>query len=63
MATHNIHGAFVIINQLAFTGGTFLGQLIGVYIPYYWLAMIPLTSVFTLLAITIKVAHETGKKM
>ena len=56
MATRNIRGAFIIMNQLAYTSGTFLGQLIGVYIPYYWLAMIPLavTSVFTLLATTIK---------
>ena len=56
MATRNIRGAFVVMNQLAFTGGTFLGQLIGVYIPYYWLAMIPLavTFIFTLLATTIK---------
>jgi len=55
MATRSIRGAFVVMNQLAFTGGVFLGQLIGVYISYYWLAMIPLgfTSVFTLLATTI----------
>jgi len=55
LATSNIRGAFVVMNQLAFTSGVFLGQLIGVYIPYYWLAVIPLgvTSVFTLLATTI----------
>lgn len=55
MATRKIRGAFVVINQLAFTSGVFLGQLIGVYIPYYWLAVIPLglTTVFTLLASTI----------
>ena len=56
MASRNVRGAFIVLNQLAYTGGAFLGQLIGVYIPYYWLAMIPLamTSVFTLLATTIK---------
>ena len=55
MATRNIRGAFVVMNQLAFTSGVFFGQLIGVYIHYYWLAVIPLgvTSVFTLLATTI----------
>ena len=56
MASRNVRGAFIVLNQLAYTGGSFLGRLIGVYIPYYWLAMIPLavTFVFTLLATTIK---------
>lgn len=55
MATRNVRGAFVVMNQLAFTGGMFLGQLIGIYIPYYWLAVIPLgfTTLFTVLATTI----------
>ena len=56
MATRQTRGAFVVLNQLAYNSGTFLGQLIGVYISYYWLAVIPLglTLMFTLSATTIK---------
>ena len=46
----------MVMNQLALTSGTFLGQIIGVYIPYYWLAMIPLafTLSFIVFSTTIK---------
>jgi len=56
MSTRQLRGAFVVLNQLALNCGSFLGQLIGVYISYYWLAMIPLglTLVFALSATTIK---------
>ena len=56
MSTRQLRGAFVVLNQLALNCGTFSGQLIGVYVSYYWLAVIPLahTLVFTLLATTIK---------
>ena len=56
MSPRNLRGAFVVMNQLALTSGTFLGQIIGVYIPYYWLAVIPLgfTLSFLVLSTTIK---------
>lgn len=56
MSTRQLRGAFVVLNQLAFNSGSFFGQLIGVYISYYWLAVIPLglTLVFALSATTIK---------
>lgn len=56
MSTRQLRGAFVVLNQLALNFGTFFGQLIGVYISYYWLAVIALglTLVFTLSATTIK---------
>lgn len=56
MSTRQFRGAFVVLNQLALNCGSFLGQLIGVYISYYWLAVIPLglTLLFVLSATTIK---------
>jgi len=47
---------FIVLNGLMLTVGLFLGQLIGVYIPYYWLAIIPLalTVIFVMLAVAIK---------
>ena len=56
MSTRQLRGAFVVLNQLALNCGSFLGQLIGVYISYYWLAVIPLglTLIFTLSVTTIK---------
>ena len=56
MSPRNLRGAFVVMNQLALTSGTFFGQIIGVYIPYYWLAVIPLafTLSFVVLSTTIK---------
>ena len=56
MSTRQLRGAFVVMNQLALNSGSFLGQLIGVYISYYWLAVIPLglTLVFVSSATTIK---------
>ena len=56
MSTRQLRGAFVVLNQLALNCGSFLGQLIGVYISYYWLAVIPLglTLMFTLSVTTIK---------
>ena len=56
MSTRQLRGAFVVLNQLALNCGSFLGQLIGVYISYYWLAVISLglTLIFILSATTIK---------
>jgi len=56
MSTRYTRGGFVVINQLALTVGTFIAQLIGNYISYYWLAVISLalTLVFVLTATTIK---------
>jgi len=56
MSPRHLRGSFVVLNQLALTSGTFLGQIIGVYISYIWLAVIPLafTVLFVSLATTIK---------
>jgi len=56
MSPRHLRGAFVVTNQLALTSGTFLGQIVGVYIPYHWLAVIPLaiTVSFITLSTTIK---------
>ena len=56
MSPRHLRGSFVVINQLALTIGTFFAQIIGVYISYVWLAMIPLafTVLLVSLATTIK---------
>jgi len=52
----HLRGGFIMMNQVAYNVGTFLGQIIGVYIPYYWLAVIPLLITLSLemLSMTIK---------
>ena len=42
MSPDNIRGGSIVLNQLSLNTGLFLGQLIGMFIPYYWLATIPL---------------------
>jgi len=56
MSPSNIRGTVLVLNQLSISIGLFLGQLIGVFIPYYWLAVIALavTVPFSVLSITIK---------
>ena len=56
MSPDNIRGGSIVLNQLSLNTGLFLGQLIGMFIPYYWLAIIPLsiTVLFVIFSITTK---------
>ena len=56
MSPDNIRGASLALNQVSMNTGLFLGQLIGVFIPYYWLAIIPLavTVLGAVLSVTTK---------
>ena len=42
MSPENVRGGLLTVNQLSLNTGLFLGQLIGLFISYYWLALIPL---------------------
>ena len=42
MSPESIRGGSLTVNQLSLNTGLFLGQLIGLFISYYWLALIPL---------------------
>ena len=55
MSPSRYRSTFIVLNGLMLTVGLFLAQLIGVYISYYWLAMIPLafTVIFVLFSTTI----------
>lgn len=56
MSPDNIRGGSIVLNQLSLNTGLFLGQLIGMFIPYYWLATIPLavSASFVVFSITTK---------
>ena len=56
MSPSNLRGLYGSANQLAITIGIFVVQFSGIYIKYYWLAVIPLalTFMFAVLCTTIK---------
>jgi len=56
LSSSRYRSAFVSLNQSALTVGMFAAQIIGVYITYYWLALIPLAfmAVYVPFVITIK---------
>ena len=56
MSSENIRGGSLVVNQLSLNIGLFLGQIIGLFIPYYWLALIPLaiTVSFMVFSMTTK---------
>ena len=60
MSPDNIRGASLALNQVSMNTGLFLGQLIGVFIPYYWLAVIPMV-VTVLCAILSAAMKETPR--
>ena len=60
MSPNNIRGASLALNQVSLNTGLFLGQLIGVFIPYHWLAIIPL-AVTTLGAVLSVATKETPR--
>ena len=60
IAPTTLRGLYGAANQLAVTIGLFIAQLVGVYIEYYWLAMIPLalTFIFAIFALSL---YETPR--
>ena len=55
-----LRGLYGAANQLAVTIGLFIAEIVGAYIPYYWLAMIPLglTCVFAFFVLSL---YETPR--
>ena len=60
MSPNNIRGASLALNQVSMNTGLFLGQLIGVFIPYYWLAIIPMVA--TVLCTVLSVATKESPR-
>ena len=56
MSPDKIRGGSIVLSQLSLNTGLFVGQLIGMFIPYYWLAIIPLaiTVSFMVFSVTTK---------
>ena len=56
----SLRGLYGAANQLAVTIGLFIAQFVGVYIKYYWLAVIPLglTAVFAVFTVSL---YETPR--
>ena len=58
----SLRGLYGAANQLAVTIGLFIAQFVGVYITYYWLAVIPLglTAVFAVFTVSL---YETPRRL
>lgn len=60
MSPNKIRGASLVLNQLSLNTGLFIGQLIGIFIPYYWLAIIPLVVTISFVAFS-TITKETPR--
>jgi len=49
---------FIVLNGLMLTVGLFLAQIIGIYISYYWLAMIPLAFIAILVPFVVTITES-----
>ena len=60
MSSEKTRGGSLVVNQLSLSIGLFLGQLIGMYISYYWLALIPLAITVSFMVFSVT-TNETPR--